>query len=204
MQEYVKKPWGLDDTKELAILYYMVANSQEIARILNRTKLSINKRLTRSGIKMSYCQLYSIKPSRYFPEKCDNTTIKDALLCFKQKHSQINGMKTYDLTQYLYSQFPPIKKLKSRQSHFDKQKNSCKHLGLWLSGAGLKSFLKRHGITVKESQRHNYAEDSHKYTINGQHANTITLLKTANQIAQVKKLPKVYLEGVTDYTECTI
>ena len=201
MKQYIKKPWSLNDTKELAILYYMGATNQEISQILNRTELSIKKRLKRANIKPLLCQTYSMKPKRYFPQKCSVENIKTTLHCFKQKKSTILNYTIDDLVIKLQSLFDIEKKLKLQKRYTSQQINQQNHLGLWVSGIGLKQFLHKHGVPVQNSSIYSLKERGYKYIMDGHPANISKLLTKANDIANHQKLPKIYLKGVTDYAK---
>ncbi len=189
------KKWCSQDIKIVTMLYYMGAKEQEISHLLKRTPQSINKKITRLGLRIKNSETHVITPNRLFSK---DVTLDDISAYLKKTYDQLKNHK--DLKAALLKLYP----LKKTKKVSLKSKKSTEFLGLekekgqWRSLKEIAHFLQKRHYTIAPLKEIDYQRTGFSHCLNGAPKRPVDLLIKVNKLQHAQGKPPFYLE---DYTE---
>lgn len=183
--------WRPDEIRKLALLYHMGATLKETARTLGKSKLSIDKKITRLDLRPRKTACFKMVPRRFLPPSpCQKNLLNSLATALKEFPVGDN----IDIKKYLQEKYPLQKKRKlpgllpcQRFAQHD----------LWRTTEQLLRFLKGRKITVTPLKNEHTKRLGYTHVIKGRPATWVDILKEANTMRHKKGQDPFFLIGTT-------
>lgn len=180
--------WTKDKLVELKICYEARVPIKLMAQVFNKSETSISKILTRSNIRPLGSQPRGVRPRTL--RRCFTT--KEEVIDLLSKARQYPAQSPQSLCYYLCDQ--EASQNRRRQLKRVRQKP----IESWTSLSHLIYELQQDGKNISPTYNLTLLRQGFEYVVNGSPTKCADLLRIVNTERAAMKLPRIFIEGITD------